>query len=49
MQTPVEGFSRFSKEEKIDWVVEHYANNAKDAKRVLTKYWNDDSQITTAP
>ncbi|GMN09948.1 hydroxymethylglutaryl-CoA reductase, degradative [Croceitalea sp. MTPC9] len=45
MQTPVEGFSRFTKEEKIDWVAKNYTNNYEETKNILTKYWNNDPKV----
>ena len=45
MQTPVEGFSRFTKAEKIDWVAKNYTNNSQETKELLTKYWNKDQKI----
>ena len=42
MQTPVEGFSRFTKEEKIDWVSKNYTINSKETKDLLIKYWDSD-------
>ena len=45
MQTPVEGFSRFTKAEKIDWVAKNYTNNSQETKELLTRYWNKDQKI----
>lgn len=45
MQTPVEGFSRFTKEEKINWVVENYTPNSKESKELLLKYWNTNTKL----
>ncbi|WP_394974805.1 hydroxymethylglutaryl-CoA reductase, degradative [uncultured Croceitalea sp.] len=45
MQTPVEGFSRFTKEEKIDWVAKNYTDNSEETKRLLTTYWNADVKL----
>ena len=42
MQTPVSGFSKLSKEEKIDWIVSQYFNHNTEAKNTLTAYWNQD-------
>ena len=44
MQTPVSGFSRLSKEEKIDWIVSQYFNQNPEAKDTLTSYWNQDEK-----
>ena len=44
MQTPVEGFSRFTKAEKIDWVAKNYTNNSQETKELLERYWNEDQK-----
>ena len=44
MQTPISGFSRLSKEEKIDWIVSQYFNQKPEAKDTLTSYWNQDEK-----
>ena len=45
MQTPVEGFSKFTKEEKINWVVKNYTANSERTKKLLTTYWNSDEKL----
>ena len=45
MQTPVTGFSRFSKEEKIDWVARNYTSNSQETKALLAAYWNGDPKL----
>ena len=40
--TPVEGFSKLSKEEKINWLLKEYLNEDQDYKKVLEQYWNED-------
>lgn len=42
---PVKGFSKLSKEDKIDWLIANYFNNDSDAKAILTKYWHEDKQL----
>ena len=44
MQTPISGFSRLSKEEKIDWIISQYFNQKPEAKDTLTSYWNQDEK-----
>ncbi len=44
MQAPVEGFSRFTKEEKINWVAKNYTNNSQETKELLVRYWNEDKK-----
>jgi len=39
------GFSKLSKEEKIDWIVSQYFTNPQEAKQVVTQYWNSDENI----
>lgn len=45
MQTPVEGFSRFSKEEKIEWIAENCTTDTEATKAILKRYWNADSSV----
>ena len=45
MQTPVAGFSRFTKAEKIDWVAKNYTDNSEETKALLASYWNTDTKL----
>ncbi|NJB71886.1 hydroxymethylglutaryl-CoA reductase [Saonia flava] len=45
MISPKKGFSKLSKEEKIDWLVAHYTNNSSATKKVLKNYWNTDTEL----
>ncbi|MER3375387.1 MAG: hydroxymethylglutaryl-CoA reductase, degradative [Allomuricauda sp.] len=45
MNTPVEGFSKRSKAEKIDWIAKHYTKHPEAAKRILEQYWNADAKV----
>ncbi len=45
MIVPIEGFSKLTKEEKIDWVVEQYTQDSKSAKALLKRYLNADSTV----
>ncbi|PWL40334.1 hydroxymethylglutaryl-CoA reductase, degradative [Flagellimonas aquimarina] len=45
MNTPVEGFSKLSKSEKIDWIAANYTQNPEKSKQLLERYWNTDSAI----
>jgi len=45
MIEPISGFSKRSKEEKIDWVTTHYTQNKEQAKKILSTYWNHDNSI----
>lgn len=41
----ISGFSKLSKESKIDWICDHYLSSNKNAKQVLANYWNSDSKL----
>lgn len=45
MHTPVEGFSKMSKEGKIEWLVNEYLGGSEKAIQTLKQYWNEDSEI----
>ncbi len=45
MTNPISGFSKLSKQEKIDWVAEQYTHNPTVTKRLLQKYWNIDDEL----
>ncbi|MBO0321450.1 hydroxymethylglutaryl-CoA reductase, degradative [Muricauda sp. CAU 1633] len=45
MNTPVEGFSKRSKAEKIDWIAKQYTKDPEASKRILEKYWNTDPKV----
>ena len=45
MSKIVSGFSKFSKEEKIAWLVENYFDKKEDAAKVIKKYWNSEEQL----
>lgn len=42
MISPIEGFSKLTKEEKIDWISEHYTQDKNRSKALLRQYWNPD-------
>lgn len=42
---PVEGFSKMSKQGKIEWLVNEYLNGSEKAVQTLTQYWNDDPEL----
>ena len=44
MPQPVSGFSKKTKEEKIEWLVSNHLQNDALASQVLKQYWNDDEQ-----
>lgn len=45
MQKPVEGFSKFTKEEKIDWIAKNYTLDSEATIALLKKYWNADPKL----
>ena len=45
MPQPVSGFSKKTKEEKIEWLVYNHLQNDALASQVLKQYWNDDEQL----
>ena len=45
MSTIVSGFSKLTKEEKINWIIEHCLNNDPNAKTVINQYWNEDKKL----
>lgn len=45
MIKPISGFSKLSKEDKIDWVASHYTQNAEQTKEILKTYWNSNRSL----
>ncbi|WGK65369.1 hydroxymethylglutaryl-CoA reductase, degradative [Croceiramulus getboli] len=45
MTQPISGFSKLSKSEKIDWLINTYFTEAIEARNVLERYWNSDEQL----
>ncbi|WP_293874027.1 hydroxymethylglutaryl-CoA reductase, degradative [Flavobacterium sp.] len=45
MNNAVAGFSKFSKEEKINWIAYQYFTNPAEAIATLKQYWNDDVKL----
>ena len=45
MNTPVEGFSKLSKAEKIDWIANQCTKDPEATKKLLERYWNSDPQV----
>ena len=42
---PVEGFSKLTKQGKIDWIVKEYLNNDAEYEKVLKQYWNENPEL----
>ncbi|WP_033960055.1 hydroxymethylglutaryl-CoA reductase, degradative [Psychroserpens jangbogonensis] len=45
MHKTITGFSKLSKSEKIDWIVDTYFSNNDNAEIILKQYWNSDDKI----
>ncbi len=45
MTKTVVGFSKLTKEEKINWLTKTYLSNSKSAIETLKNYWNDDKKL----
>lgn len=45
MKTPVEGFSKLSKTQKIDWIATNCTQDPKASKQLLEQYWNTDPRV----
>ncbi|MBK5213275.1 MAG: hydroxymethylglutaryl-CoA reductase, degradative [Flavobacteriaceae bacterium] len=45
MNKPVSGFSKKSKEEKIEWLAENYLQTNPNSVQILKKYWNEDPSL----
>ena len=45
MNKNVSGFSKLSKEEKINWIAKEYFSNPIEAIATIKQYWNNDSKI----
>ena len=41
----IDGFSKLSKNEKIDWINSNYFHNDKYSYKLLTQYWNSDLEL----
>jgi len=41
----VSGFSKFSKSQKIDWIIEHYFSGNSEIKTIIKQYWNSDKKL----
>ncbi|MBO0330495.1 hydroxymethylglutaryl-CoA reductase, degradative [[Muricauda] lutisoli] len=45
MNTPVEGFSKLTKTQKIDWIATNCTKDPKATKQLLEQYWNTDPRV----
>ncbi|MEB8327818.1 hydroxymethylglutaryl-CoA reductase, degradative [Flavobacteriaceae bacterium KMM 6897] len=42
---PIEGFSKLTKEEKIEWISNRYTDNSQETKATIKRYWNTDKEL----
>ena len=45
MSEEIKGFSKLSKDEKIEWLTKTCFQDSNSAKKILTQYWNSDSNL----
>jgi hydroxymethylglutaryl-CoA reductase len=45
MPKSISGFSKLSKEEKINWIASTHFSNPEEATKTIKKYWNSDSEL----
>ena len=45
MSQAVSGFSKLSKEEKINWIATTYFANPSEAVTTIKQYWNSDEKL----
>ncbi|HAH55776.1 MAG TPA: hydroxymethylglutaryl-CoA reductase, partial [Flavobacterium sp.] len=45
MKNTIAGFSKLSKEDKINWIAQTYFSNPQEAISTLKKYWNVDEKL----
>lgn len=45
MITPIQGFSKLSKDEKIKWIAENYTSNTEQTTILLKRYWNTNNTV----
>jgi hydroxymethylglutaryl-CoA reductase len=45
MNNAVAGFSKLSKEEKINWIAQEYFSNSSDTISIIKQYWNSDEKL----
>ncbi len=45
MKSPVEGFSKFPKDDKIRWIADNFTKNPTQTEELLKRYWNTDKDV----
>ncbi len=41
----INGFSKLSKKDKIDWLLQHYLSDSNEARQILEQYWHTDKAL----
>ncbi|NUM31635.1 MAG: hydroxymethylglutaryl-CoA reductase, degradative [Bacteroidetes bacterium] len=44
-KNPVEGFSKYSKSAKLEWIIFNYFQNSENSLNLLKSYWHNDAEI----
>lgn len=42
---PIQGFSKLSKQDKINWIIKEYLQDNKDFENIIKQYWNKDKDL----
>jgi len=45
MKNVISGFSKLTKEQKIEWLCTHYSNNPEETIALLNRYNNSDAEV----
>lgn len=45
MQNSVSGFSKYTKSQKIDWLLKTYFDNNSEVETIIKQYWNSDEKL----
>jgi hydroxymethylglutaryl-CoA reductase len=45
MPKSIAGFSKLSKDEKINWIASTHFSNVEETKKIIKKYWNSDADL----
>ena len=45
MSANIRGFSKLSKQQKVDWLIEHHFKGSPEARKALISYWNSDEKL----
>ena len=45
MSQSIEGFSKLSKEDKINWIASNYTHDPENTEEILKTYWHQDSEL----